>query len=117
MGYVRLKPKRQLEFDMIRLFGAEATRPAAARIEAKAKALADAKAKHSSVADRIDISTHAYGSHHTVVLSVIGRDKKTQVASHLEFGYFNRWLELKYGIKSPRAWMPGLFIMSEARYA
>lgn len=115
MGYVRLKPKRVLEFDMIRLFGAEATRPTALKVEAKAKALADAKAKHSSVAGRIEIGAHAHGSHHSVELSVIGRDG-SQVASHLEFGYFNRWLEAKYGIKSPRAWMPGLFILSEAKY-
>ena len=93
MGYVKLKPAR----------------------EAKAKGLADVKAKHSSVADRIDISTHAHGTHTAVIMSVKGRDG-SEIASHLEFGYFNRWLEHKYGIKSPSAWMPGLFIMSEAKY-
>ena len=48
-------------------------------------------------------------------MSVKGRDG-SEIASHLEFGYFNRWLEHKYGIKSPSAWMPGLFIMSKAKY-
>ena len=48
-------------------------------------------------------------------MSVTGRDG-SEIASHLEFGYFNRWLEHKYGIKSPSAWMPGLFIMSKAKY-
>lgn len=97
------------------MFGAKATEPVGLKVEAKAKGLADAKAKHSSVADRIDISHHAHGSHTAVVMSVMGRDG-SQIASHLEFGYFNRWLEHKYGIKSPLAWMPGLHIMSEAKY-
>ena len=48
-------------------------------------------------------------------MSVSGRDG-SEIASYLEFGYFNRWLEHKYGIKSPAAWMPGLHIMSEAKY-
>lgn len=115
MGDVKLKPARVLNRDIAILFGGEATRPTALKVEAKAKALADVKAKHSSVADRIDISTHAHGSHTAVLMSVRGRDG-SQIAPHLEFGYFNRWLEHKYGIKSPRAWMPGLFIMSEAKY-
>lgn len=115
MGYVKLKPARVLNRDMAILFGAEATRPVAEKVEAKAKGLADVKAKHSSVADRIDISTHAHGIHTAVIMSVSGRDG-SEIASHLEFGYFNRWLEHKYGIKSPSAWMPGLHIMSEAKY-
>lgn len=115
MGYVNLKPANVLNRDMAILFGAEATRPVAEKVEAKAKALADMKAKHSSVANRIDISTHAHGTHTAVIMSVKGR-AGSEIASHLEFGYFNRWLEHKYGIKSPLAWMPGLFIMSEAKY-
>ncbi|KAA8827247.1 hypothetical protein [Bifidobacterium myosotis] len=115
MGYVRLKPPERLQPDIAIMFGAKATRPTGVKIEAKAKALADAKAKHSSVADRIDIGSHAYGSHTEVVMSVIGRNGE-QVASHLEFGYFNNWLTNKYGPGDPRAWMPGLHIMSEARY-
>lgn len=115
MGYVNLKPSNVLNRDMAILFGAEATRPIGLKIEAKAKALADVKAKHSSVANRIDISTHAHGTHTAVIMSVKGRDG-SEIASHLEFGYFNRWLEHKYGIKSPSAWMPGLFIMSKAKY-
>ncbi len=74
MGYVKLKPARVLNRDMAILFGAEATRPVAEKVEAKAKALADMKAKHSSVADRIDISTHAHGTHTAVIMSVTGRD-------------------------------------------
>lgn len=115
MGYVKLKPARVLNCDMAILFGAEATRPIGLKVEAKAKALADVKAKHSSVADRIDISTHAHGTHTAVIMSVSGRDG-SEIAPYLEFGYFNRWLEHKYGIKSPAAWMPGLHIMSEAKY-
>ncbi|OZG68276.1 hypothetical protein [Bifidobacterium eulemuris] len=116
MGYVKLKPQKQLNIEVALAFGAEVTRPKALKVAARAKALADAKAKHSSVADRIDISVHGVGIHHAVVMSVTGRDG-SQVAGHLEFGYFNKWLENKYGIRSPRAWMPGLFIMSEAKYA
>ena len=74
MGYVKLKPARVLNRDMAILFGAEATRPVAEKVEAKAKGLADVKAKHSSVADRIDISTHAHGTHTAVIMSVKGRD-------------------------------------------
>lgn len=115
MGYVRLKPPKRLNTDVAILFGADVTRPVGARIETKAKAIANAKAKHSSVADDISISAHAYGSHTAVVMSVTGRDG-SEVASHLEFGYFNNWLSNKYGWKDPRAWMPGLHIMSEAKY-
>lgn len=64
MGYVNLKPANVLNRDMAILFGAEATRPVAEKVEAKAKALADMKAKHSSVANRIDISTHAHRRNH-----------------------------------------------------
>lgn len=116
MGYVRLKNPKRLNIDIARMFGAEATMPVGAKIEARAKVLADARAKHNSVADRIDITRHARGAHTAVVMSVKGRDVP-EIASHLEFGYFNRWLEHKYGIHSPMAWMPGLFIMSEAKYA
>ena len=114
MGFVSVKPN--LDLLVALRFGADATAPPARRVESKARALAVEKAKHSSVADRIDVSTHAMGIHHSVVLSVHGRDG-SQIASYLEFGYFNRWLENKYGIHSPSAWMPGLFIMSEAKYA
>lgn len=115
MGYVKLKPARVLNRDMAILFGAEATRPVAEKVEAKAKGLADVKAKHSSVADRIDISTHAHGTHTAVIMSVRAVTVPRS-PPHLEFSYFNRWLEHKYGIKSPSAWMPGLFIMSRAKY-
>lgn len=114
MGYVKITPG--LNFLILQRFGAKATKPAAARVASSAKMLAAAKAKHSSVADRINITVHAYGTHHAVIMSVNGRDGE-QIASFLEFGYFNRWLEHKYGIKDPRAWMPGLRIMSEAKYA
>lgn len=40
MGYVNLKPANVLNRDMAILFGAEATRPVAEKVEAKAKALA-----------------------------------------------------------------------------
>ena len=113
MGYVRLKPN--LNLVIADKFGGTATRPHALKVEAKAKALADAKAKHSSVAGDIDISMHAHGTHTAVVMSVTGRDGR-QIASHLEFGYYNRWLERKHGEHSPLARMPGLHIMSEARY-
>ena len=71
MGYVKLKPARVLNRDMAILFGAEATRPVAEKVEAKAKGLADVKAKHSSVADRIDISTHAHGTHTAVIMRAV----------------------------------------------
>lgn len=112
MGHVRLKPTMNLDIAII--FGQGITMPEAKRIQARAKARADMVAKHSSVSDRIDISVHAHGSHSAAVMSVIGRDG-SQIASHLEFGYFNRWLENRYGIRSPLAWMPGLHIMSGAR--
>lgn len=116
MGYVRLKPERRLNLDMARMFGPPATRRKALVIQARAKALADAKAIRSSVADDIDVSVHAHGSHTAVILSVKGRNG-VEIASALEFGYFNEWLEHKYGIHSALAWMPGLHIMAEAKYA
>lgn len=115
MGYVKLKPRKRLNTDMAILFGADATRPVGMKVEAKAKGLAGAQAKHSSVADRIDIGSHAHGSHTEVVMSVIGRDG-SQIASHLEFGYHNSWLVRKYGEGSPLTWIPGMFIMSKAKY-
>ena len=96
MGYVRLKP--DLNLQIAKRFGGKATRPHALKVEAKAKALASAKAVHSSV-----------------IMSVIGRNG-VQIASLLEFGYFNNWLENKYGENDPRAHMQGKYIMSEAKY-
>lgn len=113
MGYVRLKP--DLNLQIAKRFGGKATRPHALKVEAKAKALASAKAVHSSVADSIEFSTHAHGIHSSVIMSVIGRNG-VQIASLLEFGYFNNWLENKYGENDPRAHMQGKYIMSEAKY-
>lgn len=113
MGRVELKPT--MDLDVARLFGPAATAAYAQRVEARAKALADMRARHSSVADRIDIATHAHGIHHSVVMSVTGRNG-VEIASALEFGHFNRWLEHRYGIHHPLAWIPGMFIMTEAKY-
>lgn len=115
MGYVKVDSERKMTLALSRMLGSEVTRPVALKIEAKAKSLADMRAKHSSVADRIDIGAHAHGTHHHVVMSVTGRNG-AQIASALEFGYFNEWLENRYGRHSPAAWMPGLFIMTEAKY-
>lgn len=104
MGYVRLRHDLNLQIAM--RFGGKATAPHAEKVEARAKALANARAVHSSVADRIDISTHAHGTHTSVIMSVLGRDN-SQIAAHLEFGYFNKWAQRH---------LPGKFIMSEAKY-
>lgn len=104
MGHVRLRP--DLNLQVANHFGGKATEPYAMRVEARARALADARAKHSSVADRIDISTHAHGTHNSVVMSVRGRDG-SQIASYLEYGYFNLWAQRN---------LPGMYIMSEAKY-
>lgn len=64
------------------------------------------RAKHSSVADRINIDVHAHGSHTSVVMSVTGRDG-SQIASYLEYGYFN--------LRAQRH-LPGMYVMSEAKY-
>lgn len=104
MGYVRLRHDLNLQIAM--RFGGKATAPHAEKVEARAKALANARAVHSSVADRIDLSTHAHGTHNSVIMSVTGRNG-AQIASYLEFGYFNDWAQRK---------LPGKFIMSEAKY-
>lgn len=104
MGYVRLN--HDLNLQIAKRFGAKATAPHAEKVEAKAKALADMRAVESSVADRIDISIHAHGTHTSVIMSVLGRDG-SQIATYLEFGYFNNWAQRR---------LPGKFIMSEAKY-
>lgn len=116
MGHVNLKPARILNTDMARLFGAPVAARHALVVQQAAKRNADIAAKHSSVANRITIGVHAHGTHSMVVMSVTGRDG-TPIASHLEFGYYNQWLENKLGPRSPGAWMPGLHIMGNARYA
>lgn len=109
MGYVRLKPDLNRQIYM--RFGGKATRPHAEKALAKARAIADAEAKHSSVAGDIELNVHAHGSHTGVVMSVEGHHQdgspSGQVASHLEFGYFNVWAQ---------RYMPGLRIMSRAKY-
>ena len=56
--------------------------------------------------DRININVHAHGSHTSVVMSVTGRDG-SQIASYLEYGYFN--------LRAQRH-LPGMYVMSEAKY-
>jgi len=104
MGYVRLRP--DLNARVAETFGGKVTRPHALKVQARAKALADMRAKHSSVADRININVHARGSHTSVVMSVTGRDG-SQIASYLEYGYFN--------LRAQRH-LPGMYVMSEAKY-
>ena len=69
MGYVKLRP--DLNARVAERFGGKVTRPHALKVQARAKTLADMRAKHSSVADRIDISVHAHGSHNSGGLSGI----------------------------------------------
>lgn len=103
MAYVRVD--HDIGRKVALMFGPEATRPFADKVHAKAMANATARATHSSVADRIDISvrpTHAQGWR--VAMSVTGRDG-SQVAAHLEFGYFN--------VRAGRH-LPGKHIMRDA---
>lgn len=104
MGYVRIDP--HIGTKVADRFGPRITRDHANRIQVRAKALADARAKHSSVADRIDLSVHHHGTDHRVVLSVRGRDG-SQIASFLEWGYHN--------VRADRD-MPGLHIMRDAAF-
>lgn len=112
MGYVRLKPERQMHGRVALIAGPKATRPPAVRILNRARRLADARAKHSSVAGDIDISLHAQGAHTSVIMSVQGRHQdgspSGQIASHLEFGYYNVWAKRR---------LPGLHIMRDAKAA
>ncbi|NMM93872.1 hypothetical protein [Bifidobacterium oedipodis] len=108
MGYVRLK--RDYRLQILHRFGAPAARMTAERIAARAKALADARAVSKSVAGDISISVHAHGLHYAVVLNVIGtqtvgRQRHDQIASHLEFGYWNVWAD---------RWIPGKHIIRDA---
>ena len=48
MGYVKLRP--DLNARVAETFGGRVTRPHALKVQARAKALADMRAKHSSVA-------------------------------------------------------------------
>lgn len=103
MGYVRLHPKLGTEVALA--FGRQATRPFADKVNARAKGLADARAVHSSVAGRIDITTRAnHAQGWRVAMRVTGRDG-SQVAPHLEFGYFN--------VRAQRH-LPGKHIMRDA---
>lgn len=104
MGSVRLRP--DLNAKVAETFGGKVTRSHALKVQARAKVLADMRAKHSSVADRINIDVHAHGSHTSVVMSVTGRDG-SQIASYLEYGYFN--------LRAQRH-LPGMYVMSEAKY-
>ena len=66
MGYVNLKPARVLNRDMAILFGAEATRPVAEKVEAKAKALAEGEAlvRRQPHRHQHSRSRHAYRRDH-----------------------------------------------------
>lgn len=112
MGYVRLKPRNMLNRDIAGMFGGEATRTSGRRVLAAAKGLADQRAKHSSVAGDISLDVHGYGTHTAVVMSVQGHHEdgtpSGEVASHLEFGYFNEWAQ---------EWIPGKHIMRDAKWA
>lgn len=111
MGYVRLHPKLSTEVAL--RYGRDITQPYAMRRLGKAKALADARAKHSSVAGRISLTVrpnHTQGwrlvmSVEGRVMNVEGRDiPYPQVASALEFGYFNTWANRR---------LPGMHIMRD----
>lgn len=105
MGYVRVKPGVGRE--VAERFGATVTRRHALVVAGKAKALADARAKRSSVADRIDVTVRPGAAQDTrVLLSVIGRNGE-QIAAHLEFGYFNKWAQRR---------LAGLHIMRDAAF-
>lgn len=103
MAYVRLDP--DLGKEVAERYGREITRPYAQRILARAKTLADSRAKHSSVAGRIDITVRAnHAQGWRVAMAVTGRDGSL-IAAHLEFGYFNIWAQHR---------LPGMHIMRDA---
>lgn len=91
MGYVSID--RRIGTKIADMFGPQITEEFAERIMVKAQANAESRAKHSSVADRIDLSVHHHGTDHTVVMSVWGKKSKTgtlpNVAAALEWGYYN----------------------------
>ena len=107
MALGRVTIRRSVATDIAKMYGPELTRRAAVHSVSAVRAKANEAATHSSVADRIEVSVRKVG------MSVMGRDG-TQVAPHLEFGYFNRWLEHKYGPRDPRARIPGKHIMFDS---
>lgn len=113
MALGRVTVRRSVATDIAKMYGPELTRRAAIHSVSAVRAKANEAATHSSVADRIEVSVRKVGWHHQIVMSVMGCDG-TQVAPHLEFGYFNRWLEHKYGPRDPRARIPGKHIMFDS---
>lgn len=104
MGFVDLDFH---DYDIARWFGPDATMRHAKVVLSRAKALEDARAKHSSVSDRLSVTTHAGGIHHMVELSVIGGNG-VQVAKAHEFGAFN---------ERAGEWVDGHHAMRDAAYA
>lgn len=84
MGFVHVD--RNIGSRVARLYGPEITLQHANKIAAKAKALADARAKRSSVANRVEVTGGHAPQDHQVWLSVTGRNG-AEVASALEWGY------------------------------
>lgn len=114
MGRVNLKPRRELNIIAAYACGDEAQRRVAGLVAAKARLLAEQRKRHTSVADDIDIDVHAHGLHVSVELNVKGRNG-ANVSMALENGYYNEWLENKYGEGDIRAFMPGMHIMRDAK--
>lgn len=104
MGYVRVN--HNVGTEVAERFGPRITRDHANRIRGRARVLADARAKRSSVSDRIDLTVHHHGTDHRVVMSVHGRDG-SQIASFLEWGYHN--------VRADRR-IPGLHILRDAAF-
>ncbi|MCO6558484.1 MAG: hypothetical protein J6575_03485 [Bifidobacterium sp.] len=86
MTYVKIDPKASRH--IAEQFGPKATRFFAEQIAAKARMLADARAKRSSVSDRINVEHGNRPQDARVVMSVRGGDG-SEVAAHLEWGYVN----------------------------
>lgn len=111
MALGRVTIRRSVATDIAKMYGPELTRRAAVHSVSAVRAKANEAATHSSVADRIEVSVRKVGWHHQIVMSVMGRDG-TQVAPHLEFGYFSG-LNTSMGLVI-RERIPGKHIMFDS---
>lgn len=77
---------RNIGSRVAQLFGPGITLEHANKIAARARVLADARAKRSSVSNRVEVTQGRLPQDHQVWLSVTGRNG-AEVASALEWGY------------------------------
>lgn len=105
MGNVKVELDPDFSRQIAELFGPRLTEEVARKVEAKAKALAEARAKNGNpLTDHMSFSTHYHGIDHEVSLSVTGRTGD-EVAPFLEYGFVHN---------RTGKFIPGIHVMRDA---